>query len=131
MPKLCSIVYEGRVFHQRLRPQKHRLSYKVFSMLIDLDELSQLHNKLKFFSYNRFNIFSFWDKDYGPGTREPLSQYIRNVLKDSGWDLGNGKIKLLCYPRIFGYVFNPLSVYYCYDVSGLSLIHISEPTRPY
>ena len=115
MESLQSSVYEGRVFHQRLRPRKHRLSYRVFSLLVDLDEVSSLHKRLAFFSHNRFNLFSFWDKDYGSGQDTSLAQYARNTLAEAGLDLTGGSIKLLCYPRLFGYAFNPLSVYYCYS----------------
>ena len=131
MSEFLSNVYEGRVFHQRLRPQKHRLSYKVFSMLIDLDELSLLNDKLKFFSHNQYNLFSFWDEDYGSGMGEALSIYARKVLSDAGWDLPNGSVKLLCYPRIFGYVFNPLSVYYCYDSLSTLKVVICEVSNTF
>ena len=112
-----SRIYEGRVSHQRLRPRKHHLSYRVFSMLVDLDELPSLHKQLTFFSHNQFNLFSFWDKDYGCGHDTSLAQYARNVLNTAGLDLTGGAVKLLCYPRLFGYAFNPLSVYYCYDLT--------------
>jgi len=110
-----SRVFEGRVFHQRLRPRKHRLSYRVFSMLVDLDELPSLHKRLAFFSHNRFNFFSFWDKDYGCEQDTSLAQYVRNTLSSADLELTGGKVQLLCYPRLFGYAFNPLSVYYCFD----------------
>ena len=126
MGEFRSSIYEGRVFHQRLRPRKHRLSYRVFSMLVDLDELPQLHHQLKFFSHNRFNLFSFWDKDYGSGVGGALAKYARKTLSDSGWDLTDGTVKLLCYPRLFGYAFNPLSVYYCYDSASTLKVIICE-----
>ena len=130
--KFRSHIFEGRVFHHRLRPRKHRLSYQVFSMLIDLDELPILHNQLKFFSYNKFNLFSFWDKDYGSELDgRSLAQYARNVLSDHGCDLTNGSIKLLCYPRLFGYAFNPLSVYYCYDSSSTLKVIICEVSNTF
>ncbi len=131
MSEFFSNIYEGRVFHQRQRPRKHRLSYRVFSLLIDLDELPQLHRHLNLFSHNQFNLFSFWDKDYGPGKRESLAQYARKILCDFGCDLTNGSIKLLCYPRIFGYVFNPLSVYYCYDASSALKVIICEVSNTF
>ncbi len=110
-----SKLYQGRVFHQRLKPKKHRLSYRIFSLLVDIDELPELGSKLTFFSYNRLNLFSFWDKDYGPGDGEALRPYVTSVLQGAGLDIGKGAIKLLCYPRMFGYVFNPLSIYFCYN----------------
>jgi len=115
MTEIISSIYEGRVFHQRHRPRKHRLNYRVFSLLIDLDELPGLDRDLKTFGYNRFNVLSFWDKDHGPGDGRPLRPYIGELLAKTGIDIGEGRVGLLCYPRYFGYVFNPLSVYYCHD----------------
>jgi uncharacterized protein len=131
MEKFQTTVFEGRVFHQRLRPRKHRLSYRVFSMLVDLDELPSLHRHLKLFSRNRFNLFSFWDKDYGSGRDTSLAQYVRNTVREAGLDLADGSVKLLCYPRLFGYAFNPLSVYYCYDPAGELKVIIYEVSNTF
>ncbi len=107
-------LYTGRVFHRRMQPKEHRLSYRVFSILFDIDELPTLNKKMKVFSHNRFNLFSFWDKDYGCGDGKPLRPYVEAVLEGAGVDINHGPIRLLCYPRLFGYVFNPLSIYFCY-----------------
>jgi DUF1365 family protein len=112
---MFSKIYAGRVFHQRTQTKNHRLSYNVFSILFDLDEFSELHSQFRFFSHNRFNIFSFWDKDYGPNEQKPLRSYIEKILQGANVETNSGPIRLLCYPRVFGYAFNPLSVYYCYD----------------
>lgn len=80
---MLSRIYEGRVFHQRMRPKKHRLSYQVFSFLFDVDELSELDKNLKLFSHNGFNLFSFWDKDHGPSERKPLRPYVEKILADA------------------------------------------------
>ncbi|WP_028880746.1 DUF1365 domain-containing protein [Terasakiella pusilla] len=114
---MLSRIYEGRVFHQRMRPKKHRLSYQVFSFLFDVDELPELDKNLKLFSHNGFNLFSFWDKDHGPSERKPLRPYVEKILADADIQTEGGPIRLLCYPRLFGYVFNPLTVYYCYDTN--------------
>lgn len=116
---LVSGVYDGVVVHARYRPKSHRLRYRVFSMLIDLDELDAL-DRMKRFSVNRFNLFSFYEKDHGPKPgkpREGLKTYIHGVLTEAGLPSG-GPVRLLCYPRVLGYVFNPLSVYFCYDATG-------------
>ncbi len=126
MKKFRSRIYKGRVFHQRFRPKKHRLSYRVFSMFIDLDELKLLDEKLYLFSYNKFGLFSFWDKDHGPGEEGNLFSYVSAMLKSAKKDERIGRISLLCYPRIFGYVFNPLSVYYCYDKADKLMAIICE-----
>lgn len=110
-----SCLYAGHVMHHRFKPAQHRFVYRVTSMLLDLDELGSLDTRLKLFSHNRFNLFSFYDRDHGDGSERPLVEQIRQILHEQGMNLGSGRIKLLCYPRLLGYVFNPLSVFYCYD----------------
>ena len=112
---MYSRIFEGKVYHKRFKPKVHQLTYKVCSFLFDLDELDQLDKNLKLFSHNRFNVVSFWDKDHGSGDEKPLRPYVESILSDAGQEVDGGAIRLLCYPRLFGYVFNPLSVYYCYD----------------
>ena len=82
---------------------------------IDLSELNILDKKIDFFSYNRFNLISFFDKDHGERDGTSLVEWVKKNLKENKIDHENIKIKLLCYPRILGYVFNPLSVFYVYN----------------
>jgi len=113
-------VYEGAVTHRRFKPVEHRLKYRVFSFLLDLDALDETARGMALFSRNRFNLFSFYDRDHGRGLpREggDLAGYMRAALGAAGID-ASGRLMLLCYPRMLGYVFNPLSVYYCHDASG-------------
>ena len=110
-----SCIYSGFVTHRRFKPKRHFFSYKTFSLLIDLDEIEDLGKKINFFSYNRFNILSFYDVDHGPRDGSTLIGWVKNRLADAKINIGSGTIKLLCYPRFFGYVFNPLSIFYCYD----------------
>ena len=110
-----SSIYTGTVIHKRFKPKVHFFKYKVFSLLIDLSELELLEKDLKLFSYNRFNIISFYNKDHGPRDGNPLKKWVINNLEKSNIETKDIQIKLLCYPRIFGYVFNPLSVFYIYD----------------
>lgn len=110
-----SAIYQGQVMHHRLRPKVHRFIYRVSACLFDLDELPLLDKSIACFGYNQFNLWSFYDQDYGEGSQVPLNQQIRTYLKAQGYNLGEEKILLLCYPRLLGYTFNPLSVYYCYD----------------
>lgn len=112
-----AVVYEGVVSHRRLRPVRHALKYRVFSFLLDLDRINETAQRLKLFSRNRFNLFSFHDRDHGRGRPADIAAYMRKVLKEAGVEAG-GRILLLCYPRMLGYVFNPLSVYYCHDTDG-------------
>ena len=110
-----SFIYTGNVIHKRFKPKIHYFKYKVFSLLVDLSELELLDKSLKIFSYNKFNIVSFYDKDHGERDGSSIKIWVINNLKKNNIDTNNIQIKLLCYPRIFGYVFNPLSVFYVYD----------------
>lgn len=116
MLELTSSLYRGVVMHHRFRPVTHRFKYNVFSCCLDLDELSAL-DKLRLFSVNRFNLFSFYDKDFCNGKGSTAVQ-IRTLLVERGFYRATARIKLLCYPRILGFAFNPLSVYFCYDKNG-------------
>jgi DUF1365 family protein len=118
MKFLNSCIYEGHVVHERSKPKRHRFKYRVFCLSLDIDELDQLHRGLKWFSFNSLNIFSFYDRDHGPGTNQPLRPWIEHHLKQAGVDLEGGSIRIVCYPRIFGYSFNPLTSYFCYHQDG-------------
>ena len=110
-----SKIYDGKVIHRRFKPKEHYFKYNVFSLLVDIDELEIIEKKIKIFSYNKFNIISFYDKDHGPRDGTPLKEWIIKNLKDIGIDNDKIQVNLFCYPRIFGYVFNPLSVFFVYD----------------
>lgn len=115
---LQSAIYFGTVVHARHRPKQHRLRYSVFSLLLDLDELETLSSRLKLFGHNRRALFSFYDKDHGTGEEKALRSWVENHLGEAGIAAHPARIRVLCYPRIFGYVFNPLTVYFCEDADG-------------
>jgi len=117
-----SCIYNGVVTHTRFKPVKHFLKYKTFSFFIDLDEIDKLDKDNPIFSYNKFNIFSFYDKDHGDRNGKSLKTWVFSNLKRFDINENINKIKLLCYPRIFGYVFNPLSIFYCYENNLLKAI---------
>ena len=125
MSEAGSWVYEGRVVHRRRRPLDHRLAYRVFALLLDLDDLLRLDARLRLFAYNRPGLTSFCDRDHGDGSGSPLRAWAEAQLRGAGIDLTGGRIQVLCYPRIMGYGFNPLSVYYCHWPDGrlAALIH--------
>ena len=110
-----SKIYIGKVIHRRFKPKVHHFKYSVFSLLIDLDELDLINNKILIFSYNKFNIISFFDKDHGERDGTPIKDWVKKNLINIGIKDKEIKIKLFCYPRIFGYVFNPLSVFFVFD----------------
>ena len=112
---ISSCIYNGNVIHKRFKPKEHFFKYKVFSLFIDLSELNELNDKLKFFSLNKFNLISFYEKDHGDRDGSSLFEWVKKNLINNEISTDNIKVKLLCYPRIFGYVFNPLSIFFVYD----------------
>ena len=110
-----SCLYIGKVIHKRFKPKEHYFKYNVFSLLIDLNELEEINKNIKFFSYNKFNIISFYDKDHGDRDGSSIKLWVKKNLRNIGIMTEDISIKLLCYPRIFGYVFNPLSTYFIYN----------------
>ena len=115
-----SALYAGVVMHSRLRPRRHRLRYRVFSLLLDLEELPVL-NRLRLFGHNRAAPLSFYDRDHGAGDGD-LKAWVATQLADAGIRLVEPRVQVLCYPRIFGYVFNPLTVYFCSNGAELRAI---------
>lgn len=107
-------LYIGRVFHARHRPHAHTFSYRVFSLLLDIDRIGEAAGATRFFSYNRRNILSFYDRDHGDHSGRPLRGWVDERLAEAGVE-GIERVELLCFPRLLGYAFNPLSVYFCKD----------------
>ena len=102
-----SCIYNGKVIHKRFKPKEHYFKYSVFSLLIDLSELRKIDQEIGFFSLNKFNLISFHEKDHGERDGSSLEQWVKNNLEQNKIKTVDIKIKLLCYPRILGYVFNP------------------------
>ena len=110
----CAALYVGTVMHARMKPVTHRFNYRVFTALINLDRLDELDRLSAVFSVNRFNLFSFYPSDHGPRKNGSLAAYVRDLLREGGLHDTISDVCLLCYPRLLGYAFNPLSVYYAY-----------------
>ncbi len=110
-----SAIYAGTVVHSRLRPKRHRLSYRVFSLLLDLDEVERLKSRV--LRVERPGLLSFRASDHGDGVT-PLREWAARLLAEAGIDWDGGRIELLCYPRMLGFVFNPLTVWFCHARSG-------------
>ncbi len=115
---LTSALYVGRVTHHRFRPRRHRLAYRSYWLLLDLDEFTELPRRLRLLAHNNFNLFSVHDADHCSGEQKALRPQIEAQLAAAGVDLAGGKILLLAMPRLLGYAFNPLSVYFCYGEDG-------------
>ena len=106
----------GRVFHKRLRPFENAFSHAVFFLRVPLSQLDRIGNR--WLSRNRFNLLSFVDRDYGPRDGTSLEAWMRALLKREGIRTADGEIVLQTFPRLLGYVFNPVSVWYCHDRAG-------------
>jgi DUF1365 family protein len=119
----AAALYFGDVMHARLRPMGHRFSYRVMSLLIDLDRLDEADRQSPLFAVNRAALYSFNEADHGDRDGSALRAYVQRRATERGIDLAGGRVLLLCYPRLFGYTFNPLSAYFCYRANGeLALI---------
>lgn len=118
-----AVLYFGDVMHARLKPMGHRFSYRVMSLLIDLDRLDAADRQSRLFGVNRAALYSFNEADHGKRDGSSLRAYVQQCASGHGIDLAGGQVLLLCYPRLLGYTFNPLSVYYCHRANGeLALI---------
>ncbi|KAF3997331.1 DUF1365 domain-containing protein [Glaciimonas immobilis] len=107
----------GSVRHTRLRPAHHAFTYSVYYLRIPLRSLGQLDFNSRFFSRNKFNFLSFHDRDYGDGRRTPLA-WIEATLKEQNINDVDGEIWLQTFPRVLGYVFNPVSFWFCHRQDG-------------
>ena len=110
-------IYAGHVMHMRLRPKPHRFRYRHFAFLLDVDALAETTGRLRLLSANRFNLFAHHDADHGPRDGTPLRPWAEARLAEAGRPRP-ARIRLMAMPRVLGYVFNPLSVYYCEDEGG-------------
>lgn len=112
MSRLDNSLYFGQVRHARYQPRAHRFTYRVFSALLDVDRLDAGEKPCRLFSIDQFNLFAFYRRDHGPKDGSKLRPFIEELLRDHQ-HAAPEQIMILCYPRLLGYVFNPLTVYYC------------------
>jgi DUF1365 family protein len=122
----AAALYFGEVMHARLKPIGHRFSYRVMSLLIDLDRLEEADTASPLFGVNRAALYSFAEADHGKRDGSSLRGYAQACAAARGIDLAGGRVLLLCYPRLLGYAFNPLSVYFCYRADGALALIIYE-----
>lgn len=111
-------LYVGEVMHRRSRPKAYEFVYRVFNIVVDIDRLRDDAVGRRLFSYNRFNLFSFYDRDHGARDGSTLRPWVEKHLADAGLSHAAAHIRLLCMPRVLGYVFDPISIYYCSDLEG-------------
>lgn len=144
-----SCLYECHIMHERFLPRSHRFLYRIFLFAIDLDELDSLHRKLRFFSFNRRNLYSFREGDFLPthelihnspgsdirqsafGIRHSLKARVVAYLATRNIDLTDGRVMLVTLPRVLGYLFNPVSFYFCFDRTGAPVAALAEVTNTF
>ena len=125
-PEAAISLVPGRVMHARMKPKAHRFQYRVFNLLVDIDRLGEAARASRLFRIGPgFGLASFRESDHGDG-QGPLRAHVERLLAPAGVDLTGGRVLLLCYPRIFGFVFNPISLYFCYDSNDALLAMIYE-----
>lgn len=115
--ELRSAIYCGRVYHRRDAPRTHVLDYRVFYLLLDLDEGERLAGTSALFAWNRRSWLAFHESDHGAGSGS-LRQWLEQALAGAGYAEQSWSFRLLCMPRVAGYVFNPITVVYCHRADG-------------
>ena len=105
-------LYVGRTVHERRAPFTHRFNYRIASLMIDLERLGEAGSLSRLFSVHRFNLYSFFERDHGDRDGSPLIEWARAQFSEAGLAIGDARVRLLCSPRVLGYVFNPLSIYF-------------------
>jgi DUF1365 family protein len=139
-----SCLYECQVLHHRFSPKTHRFVYRIFLFAIDLDELEALDRQSRLFSFNRPNAYSFRERDFLPSGERlhngipaglvavgGLKTRVTTYLAGRGIDLTGGRVLLVALPRVFGYLFNPVSFYFCYDRAGRPVASLAEVTNTF
>ena len=123
MPPFSPRLFIGQVMHRRLRPIVNAFVYPVFYVHLPLRNLAAAHCAI--FSVNKPNLLSFRDVDHGPRDGSPLLPWIEKLLRDKGLPY-DGEIVLQTFPRVFGFVFNPVSFWFCYDHSRNLIAVLAE-----
>ena len=121
-----SAIYVGKLRHRRFEPVGHEFSYPVFMAFLDIDALPELMKASRFSSYNRWNWTSYYERDHFGDARETLRMRLQKDAAKQGLQLPNGQIFMLTHLRYFGYVFNPVSFYYCCERDGRLAMILSE-----
>jgi uncharacterized protein len=145
MTTVRSSLYECEVMHCRFSPKTHRFAYRIFMLAIDLDELDTVLDRTAFLSVNKRNLYSFRENDYlptgekihnadaatpeNPGKR--LKDRVLAYVGARGVSIPGGRVLLLTLPRVAGYLFNPVSFYFCYDREGRPVASIAEVTNTF
>jgi DUF1365 family protein len=132
---LRSRLFACQVSHHRFRPRAHGFRYGIFLFALDLDEIAELGRRLKFFSAERPNLYSFRERDFfpvpAPEAAASLQDRVLAYLAARGIDLSGGRVELVTMPRMTGYWFNPVSFYFCHNRAGECVAVLPEITNTF
>jgi DUF1365 family protein len=132
--RMKSCLYECHVMHARFAPRAHRFVYRIFLFAIDLDELSDIDQRLRLFSVERRNLYSFRDRDYLPteaAAGAALKQRVLDHMAKAGIATAGMRVLLVTLPRVAGYLFNPVSFYFCLSADGTPVAAMPEVTNTF
>jgi len=118
---LRSAVYEGQVVHHRLSPVDHRFTYRIAMVLLDLSEIDAVCQLHPLWSAERGNAVSFRRRDYLGDPGVPLDEAVRDLVEDRTGSRPAGPVAVLTQLRTWGWLFNPITTYYCYDPTGTTV----------
>ncbi len=113
-----SCIYEGQIRHRRFSPVKHAFQYRVFFMYLDLEELPDLFDPYRLWSVDKVNIAFFRRKDHMGNPDVPLRKSVLDLVVARTGRRPGGSVRMMTHLRYFGYCFNPVSFYYCFDASN-------------
>lgn len=125
-PPPAASLYVARVAHRRRIAPFYRFVYQLFYLLFDVDRIDEAAGTLRLFSHNRFNLLSLHDRDHGDGSGGSLRIWAEGILRARSVELAGGRIRLLCMPRLLGFAFNPISLWYCEHADGSLRAVIAE-----
>ena len=121
-----SCLYECTVMHRRILPKKHEFVYRIFLFFLDLDELGELEDSVPVFSSDKPNLYSLRSEDYFQFQSGSIRENLLIYLKSEQFETEPASVRLLTLPRLFGYTFNPISIFFCYDSSGEPLVSVVQ-----
>lgn len=123
---LNSCLYEMNVIHYRVEPKKYRFTHRIFMFYIDLDELDLLDKSLTLFSWNRGGMFQFRDDDHFQFDHKTIKENVLTYVKGKGVDTPINRVMLMTNVRTAGYIFNPVSFYFCFDAQNKPVCAVCE-----
>lgn len=122
-----SCLYRCSVMHHRLAPKRHFFRHEIFMFYLDLDEVDTVAQTVGSFGHNRGRLYNFRDDDHEPAGAGPLKGRVLEYLRTQGVAVPTGaRVCLLTLPRVAGYIFNPISVYYCFTADGEAIGQLIE-----